>query len=132
MIYKLNKGDDMKKTTKDKVKVTNMEKATRDETKLTKNRIVKDLQKGNIKVTFIKKDGDIRTLHGTLNIELMERSKSWEEPKGIRPHTSLDSVTCWDIEKEAWRRFRIDSIIEGGYHHTVGIDGIKYKDEINE
>lgn len=57
-------------------------------------------------VRFKKADGSIRDMMCTLldsHIKVKTASKS-AGPAGI--------ITVWDIEKDAWRSFKIDSVIE--------------------
>lgn len=63
------------------------------------------LKTGKFLVTFTKKDGTTRNMLCTLH-------------KDIIPQTSGESkfnpdiVVVYDLEKEAWRSFRFDSIID--------------------
>lgn len=73
-------------------------------------RLYKD--KGNY-VTFTKVDGTERKMLCTLNKELIPGNSIPES--GISKETSpaLEStVRVYDLEKEAWRSFRWDSVIE--------------------
>jgi hypothetical protein len=68
--------------------------------------MLKELLKQNVvEVTFIKRDGSERHMRCTLQDELI----------GIRTYSKRkepdDMVTVWDLEKQAWRSFRTDSIL---------------------
>lgn len=76
----------------------------------------KDLYRGilhrfAVYVTFQKADGSKRTMFCTLrHADLPQRPlqpdgtyKKWEEG-------SLEVLPVWDLEKKAWRSFRIDSV----------------------
>ncbi len=63
------------------------------------------LNSGVVKVTFTKKDGTIREMQCTTKSELI----------GIVTHSVRKApeglVTVWDLEKDAWRSFNLDSVI---------------------
>jgi hypothetical protein len=70
-----------------------------------KERLYKYLVNGTVIVTFIKKNGDLREMVCTLE-------------DGVIPPIVGNSVekegymTVWDLEKDAWRSFRLDSVIQ--------------------
>ena len=68
------------------------------------------LSKGVLSVTFLKKDGTERTMKCTLKPDLLPPQTDLEEAVEKKaPRT--ESIAVWDLEKEAWRSFRFDSII---------------------
>ena len=74
------------------------------------------LQIGEVRVKFIKKDGSERDMRCTLNPALLPEQEVQEsaEPKK-EPNPNILKV--WDLEKSAWRSFRLDSII--GFSENV-------------
>lgn len=65
-------------------------------------------------IKFKKIDGTERVMWGTLNPELMPKAekKDDDKPKKNKGLTdSNDHVVVWDLEKNAWRSFRCDSLI---------------------
>ena len=76
--------------------------------------IVRQLQAGTCKVKFTKKNGEVRLMRATLN--------SSEIPQDKQPKPSADSVgatnpsliKAFDVEKQAWRSFYVDSVISVG------------------
>ena len=63
------------------------------------------LHSGNVNLTFTKKDGTIRLMKCTLQESVLPPA----------PETSLrkpnpDVLSAWDLEKNAWRSVRYDSI----------------------
>lgn len=69
--------------------------------------IISHLKMGPATVTFTKKDGTERTMKCTLKEDLMlpyekKTEKTKEENKEI--------LAVYDLEKESWRSFRLDSI----------------------
>lgn len=67
-------------------------------------------------VTFTKADGSERTMKCTLIQEMIpEEMKPVSKPlaEGETPkEPNFESIRVFDIEKQAWRSFRLDSIIE--------------------
>ena len=70
------------------------------------------LLKNEVTITFKKKDGTERTMLCTLKPDVLPVvEKKEEETEKVERKQSLESIAVWDIEKKAWRSFRIDSII---------------------
>ena len=68
------------------------------------------LQKGVVKVKFIKKDGTERNMLCTLNPDLLPAQVDLEE--SVQKKTpNPDVLAVYDVEKDGWRSFRYDSII---------------------
>lgn len=72
--------------------------------------IINLMEQGTVEVVFTKKNGDQRVLFGTLVTELIEKKLPVVGTKGIFPTVNLETVVCFDVAKEDWRSFRIDSI----------------------
>ena len=65
------------------------------------------LHEGVVNVRFIKKDGTERSMRCTLQSQyLPEQTTAGSERK-----ENPDTLAVWDLEKEAWRSFRFDSVI---------------------
>lgn len=75
---------------------------------VTKGNLINMLRNGIINVTFTKKDGSERTMKCTL-VESMV--KPYEKKTDKVKEVDENTVAVWDIEKEAWRSFRYDSVI---------------------
>lgn len=67
------------------------------------------LQNGELDVKFIKKDGSDRSMRCTLKPDLLPKTVSDVLPEQKTPNP--DVLRVWDLEKSAWRSFRLDSII---------------------
>lgn len=78
------------------------------------------LREGEVKVKFVKKDGSERDMRCTLKADLLPEQTDLEEQ--IQKKTpNPDLLAVWDLDKNAWRSFRVDSII--GFSETSnGID----------
>lgn len=61
------------------------------------------LRKDIVDVTFTKKNGDTREMKCTLISDYLPETHSQSTP-------SEEVVTVWDMEKNAWRSFRFDSV----------------------
>jgi hypothetical protein len=75
---------------------------------------LKNLLKGTVlTVNFKKKDDSTRKMICTLNEEyLPDVTEEITDITKKRSKTeSADAIAVWDLEKQAWRSFRIDSII---------------------
>lgn len=70
-------------------------------------RIVPMLQSGAVAVNFVKVDGESRNMLCTLDPTLMSTE---EINKERRPNENIETVRVWDLDKEAWRSFRVDSV----------------------
>ena len=69
--------------------------------------VKKMAQEGPIIVEFMKKDGSERTMECTLNKGYLPMQMD------IKEATTKDNpnvLAVWDLEKRAWRSFRIDSL----------------------
>ena len=65
------------------------------------------LAMGDMFINFIKKDGSVREMHCTLkDVPEYERVTEQTSPR----KTNDDVMAVFDLEKEEWRSFRIDSI----------------------
>ena len=66
--------------------------------------------KGYLRVTFVKADGSLRKLRGTMNIDLMP--KEWRDRRYEHKAGRVNATAIFDLDIEEWRSFRNDSIIE--------------------
>lgn len=69
--------------------------------------LVSHLKYGPVDITFTKKDGTERTMKCTLKEELM---LPYEKKTDRVKEVSKDVLPVYDLEKESWRSFRLDSI----------------------
>lgn len=69
--------------------------------------VVRKLKAGVVEVTFLKANGDVRVMQATLAEYLLpEVAGNSTRPKD--PNLQV----VYDLEAEAWRSFKIDSVIE--------------------
>lgn len=67
------------------------------------------LQRETQIVTFTKKDGTVREMRCTLQPDLLPPQKDLEETIQEKK-VNTEVLAVWDLEKGAWRSFRIDAI----------------------
>ncbi len=66
----------------------------------------------SVRVVFVKADGSERVMHCTLNPKLIPTEQN--ETKTTRA-VSTEACRVFDVEKQAWRSFRFDSVIEASF-----------------
>lgn len=74
---------------------------------IDKNELIAKLIAGVVTVSFEKKNGEIRKMKCTLNPE----HPLMREVKGTGGSYDPNQIRVIDVEKEAWRSFRFDSLI---------------------
>jgi WYL_2, Sm-like SH3 beta-barrel fold len=68
-----------------------------------------DLHNNICFVKFTKKDGSIREMRCTLLPNLLPAKTDLEEHTQRKQPT--ESIAVWDLDKNDWRSFRVDSIL---------------------
>jgi hypothetical protein len=69
---------------------------------------IRELLRNNIvEVVFTKRDGSDRCMYCTLIDEFLP-SRGEEIITQGKPDDNI--ITCWDLEHDAWRSFRLDSV----------------------
>lgn len=87
---------------------------------LMQQNIRSSLGSGIVKVVFEKSNGEMRTMYATLKSNYLPEQTDIEETIAKR-NKSTEAIAVWDIEKEAWRSFRWDSIKS----YTTGVTLVK-------
>jgi hypothetical protein len=68
------------------------------------------LHKRIIEFKYNKKNGDVRTAHGTLNIELMGEENA---PRGVDGYNLPDNqIRYYDTDSNGWRSFLVENFID--------------------
>ena len=73
------------------------------------------LKNERVNICFTKADGTERWLHCTLHPELLPEAQISEDALTDRKR-STEAQSVWDIDKQAWRSFRWDSIKEFSFN----------------
>ncbi len=78
----------------------------------TREQLITLLQSNETEVTFIKVNGETRTMRCTLDPLLLPPMEASETntPKKERK-VSLETIAVWCLDKEEWRSFRVDSVL---------------------
>lgn len=76
---------------------------------LNKQSIKDALYTGKTVISFTKANGEQREMLCTLRPDLIPPQPISESEKSLRKENS-DVQAVWDLEKEAWRSFRFDSV----------------------
>lgn len=71
---------------------------------MNRERLVEILRTNVAVVTFTKVNGEKRIMKCTLSPDVLP------ELKGSNHKKNLEVLPVWDVDKQAWRSFRLDSI----------------------
>jgi hypothetical protein len=69
--------------------------------------LVENLRRNVLWVDFRKTNGDLRSMRCTLMNDILPEYEKSENPKT----PNYDVLPVWDLEKEAWRSFRVENVI---------------------
>jgi hypothetical protein len=73
--------------------------------------LIKLLKNNEVCVEFTKVDGSKRNMVCTLDEDVLPKVE-YEDGQGTKRHLSDEVVRVFDVEKQAWRSFRKDSVIQ--------------------
>ena len=86
------------------------------------NELLKGLRTSVVDVHFTKANGESRVLRCTLLPSMLPESyrKSFEEQNEEKTfhQQNPNVIAAWDVEKNAWRSFRIESVTYCQAHHN--------------
>lgn len=79
---------------------------------IDKYALKEDLKNGVVTVVFEKADGTERSMRATLSDLYVPQVLAEYDDQEAKPHRKLndDVQPVWDIDKNAWRSFRYDSV----------------------
>jgi hypothetical protein len=77
----------------------------------TKDTLKEQLKTSILNVTFRKKDDTIRDMKCTLLETYLPKLEQKSEVKKEKAENN-NNISVWDIDKNSWRSFRLDSIIK--------------------
>lgn len=79
----------------------------------TKEELVKLLKERVVTIKFRKKDDTVRKMICTLSEEYLPEPEPLAEGEVKRTKKdNPNTLPVWDLEKLAWRSFRVDSVVE--------------------
>lgn len=74
-------------------------------------KLKEDLRQYVLSVTFTKANGDLRDMRCTLNPSFIHTNRDDFTYRSKNPKVKNDGIVAvWDLDWNAWRSFRIDSI----------------------
>ena len=79
------------------------------------------LREGVTHFWFRKTDGSLRSAYGTLNMAIIERHNGVPEGDERSSRAFSGAVSYFDLEKDAWRAFKADSIQEVDFEYGTDI-----------
>jgi hypothetical protein len=80
---------------------------------ITKDELIKLLKEKVVTVKFKKKDDSVRKMICTLSEDyLPDPEEIIEDQEKKKKKENPNTLPVWDLEKLAWRSFRIDSVVE--------------------
>jgi len=68
------------------------------------------LREGVCNVTFTKVNGETRVMKCTLNDLIVPPATDAEAANPRKENTSV--IAAWDLDKQDWRSFRVDSVVD--------------------
>jgi len=83
----------------------------------TKQQIIEQLYNGVATVVFKKRDGTLREMNCTLSATLVPARQEDNQAQARKENPHVQSV--WDVDKNAWRSFRWDSLVQGEDSETI-------------
>lgn len=77
---------------------------------MNRDEMLNKLHENVCKVTFTKANGENRVMNCTLKKEVLKESLGESYTEDTNSRDTADVVTVLDTDKNAWRRFRVDSV----------------------
>lgn len=74
----------------------------------TRDEIISMLKNNVCTIDFMRRDGTPRTMRATLLENYLPAQSMQDLDAAKIPNPEI--VTCWDVEKQAWRSIRINSL----------------------
>lgn len=71
-----------------------------------------ELRSRVVTVTFTKKNGDLRKMDCTLNLQLVPPSKWPKDKTDVSENVNQSAVRVYDVKAGGWRSFLISNVIE--------------------
>ena len=76
----------------------------------SRDNIIELLRNNVATVTFIKVSGEERTMKCTLRSEHIPNATTSNGQLIVERKENANTVSVWDMEKNGWRSFRVDSV----------------------
>jgi len=79
---------------------------------ITKEILKEKLKNSTAIIEFRKVDQSIRKMNCTLSTQFLPKTEMVNEENKPTIKDNPNNIRVWDLDKEAWRSFRIDSILD--------------------
>lgn len=89
--------------------------ANEEDRKLFREWLTGIIRSERVNVCFTKADGSERWLHCSLHPELLPAKEQQAVSESTRKR-SEEALSVWDLDKQAWRSFRFDSVKEFSFN----------------
>jgi hypothetical protein len=76
---------------------------------LVRAELIRTISRGVALVEFTKVSGEVRRMKCTLHGKLIPPEKFPDDSRSYKNH---DVIRVYDLEKQGWRSFRVDSVID--------------------
>lgn len=83
--------------------------------------VIMEALSGVCTVVFMKKDGSVGRITGTLDPDYIPQSESATRRQLFSPQRG-DRVIMWDLNKQDWRSFYMDKVIKFVRDDTIGLE----------
>jgi hypothetical protein len=79
---------------------------------MNRQEMIEELIQRDCRVIFKKVNGEERTMKCTLHADVVPATKK-DDPisqKAVRA-ISEETIVAWDVDKDAWRSFRVENVV---------------------
>ena len=83
---------------------------------ITKEILKEKLKNSTAVIEFRKVDQSIRKMNCTLSAQFLPKSEVTDKEENKTIKDNPNNMRVWDLDKEAWRSFRIDSILDYSFN----------------
>ena len=86
-----------------------------DEQKITREYLTELLHNNELKIAFEKKDGTMREMKCTLKEDMLPKRVAKDDTEKKPRKVNEEVLVVFDVEKQAFRSFRLDSLRSFGF-----------------
>lgn len=95
-----------------------------------KNKVLEELKNEENEIIFLKKDGSVRELKGTRNVEALPSEK---RPTNNNVPNNATMIPVYDLDKDDWRGFNLLNLISiNGKSYISLVEFAKEEKDNNE
>lgn len=82
---------------------------------MSRDKILECLREGTCEVTFTKVNGEERVMECTLQFDMIPEELHPKSDGNSDSEVNTEVVKVFDLEKQGWRSFRVDSVTDFKY-----------------